>query len=779
MRHIVSIAALALFCAGSAGSQWVFQPMGAPGEAWHWVVHPVDDQVVWVAKDHAYARTTDGGVTWQQGPIAPAPAEWWVGDIHGLDAMTAWVALYDALGQSSGGVYWTADGGATWSRQESLFKEAGGFVNAVHFFDADNGMCAGDARINDNFEIYTTRDGGEKWTRVPVANLPPLADPSLGEYFLVGREAHYGDCVWFATDQNRILRTTDRGHTWSAFPTGHSGGWGGMAFVDEINGILTQSEGPTLRTTDGGVTWSVLPLPGWLMDPPQNLSHHMPASVPGHPNTLVMSTEGYCGAERRFLAAISTDGGDTWGRMSMLFGNLPAFAASGVGYMSGNRGMYKWPAYTGRHICLCAPAIRYAGAEVGTTGEDEIVTIGNYGTEPLIVTSLAFAGLNFTLLNPPVTPLVLDPWEFINVAIGQSPTVRGSVVDSLVVVSDAVNAPALATTLTGKGLGFHDVLVGDDTLFAIGEALYRLDIATGEASPRGALDLGQIHGVAVCPMSMCLYGVSAGADGSTLYRIDPLGVGGVELATVPVGDLWAIAFSPSGTLFAGTRTGTLLRINPATGDTAVMGSAAGLSYASLAFSPEGELFASVRPALFNKDAIYRIDTTNGRASMVGKTGDNAITPAIAFDASGQLYGLKWTAAGGSKLIRIDPATGAGTEIGETGIQGLQGLAAVSLLATSVTQPGSEAVPGTFALAQNYPNPFNPTTTIEYALPHAGYATLKLYNVLGEEVATLVEGQQSAGTFKAKWDASDVPSGVYFYRLTAGQHVQTRKMLLMR
>jgi hypothetical protein len=85
----------------------------------------------------------------------------------------------------------------------------------------------------------------------------------------------------------------------------------------------------------------------------------------------------------------------------------------------------------------------------------------------------------------------------------------------------------------------------------------------------------------------------------------------------------------------------------------------------------------------------------------------------------------------------------------------------------------------YALAQNYPNPFNPKTTIEFDLPHAGYVTLKVYNVLGEEVATLVASNHAAGTFNVSWDASDRPSGVYFYRLTAGEYVQTKKAVLMK
>ena len=97
---------------------------------------------------------------------------------------------------------------------------------------------------------------------------------------------------------------------------------------------------------------------------------------------------------------------------------------------------------------------------------------------------------------------------------------------------------------------------------------------------------------------------------------------------------------------------------------------------------------------------------------------------------------------------------------------------------SEVKPSSE-VPIEHALSQNYPNPFNPSTTIEYTLPHAGFVMLKVYNVLGEEVSSLVEGEYTAGAFKANWDASRFPSGVYFYRLTAGEYVKTRSMLLIK
>jgi len=104
---------------------------------------------------------------------------------------------------------------------------------------------------------------------------------------------------------------------------------------------------------------------------------------------------------------------------------------------------------------------------------------------------------------------------------------------------------------------------------------------------------------------------------------------------------------------------------------------------------------------------------------------------------------------------------------------------LSELVTSAPESPSAELPGGYKLNQNYPNPFNPSTTIKYSLPHAGYVTLRVCNVLGEEVAMLVDGEHAAGTFKATWDASGMPSGVYFCRLTAGGHVQTKKMVLCR
>lgn len=101
----------------------------------------------------------------------------------------------------------------------------------------------------------------------------------------------------------------------------------------------------------------------------------------------------------------------------------------------------------------------------------------------------------------------------------------------------------------------------------------------------------------------------------------------------------------------------------------------------------------------------------------------------------------------------------------------------SLLTALEPLPGN--LPAGFELAQNYPNPFNPATNIGFRIAKAGFVSLKVYDVAGREVATLVAENLAAGSYQYTWDGSGFASGVYYYRLSVGAEVQTRKMLLVR
>lgn len=103
-------------------------------------------------------------------------------------------------------------------------------------------------------------------------------------------------------------------------------------------------------------------------------------------------------------------------------------------------------------------------------------------------------------------------------------------------------------------------------------------------------------------------------------------------------------------------------------------------------------------------------------------------------------------------------------------------------------PGSEMItdvesrselPQQFSLEQNFPNPFNPSTNIKYEIPSTGHVALRVFDMLGREVAALVNEQKQPGTYTVEWDASGMASGVYLYRLHAGGLVETKKAVVLK
>ena len=98
--------------------------------------------------------------------------------------------------------------------------------------------------------------------------------------------------------------------------------------------------------------------------------------------------------------------------------------------------------------------------------------------------------------------------------------------------------------------------------------------------------------------------------------------------------------------------------------------------------------------------------------------------------------------------------------------------------TGISQNG-DIVPVEYALSQNYPNPFNPTTKVNYALPKNGFVTLKVYNILGVEVANLVNENKPAGNYSVDFNASELSSGIYFYSINVNGFTDTKRMMLIK
>jgi len=99
--------------------------------------------------------------------------------------------------------------------------------------------------------------------------------------------------------------------------------------------------------------------------------------------------------------------------------------------------------------------------------------------------------------------------------------------------------------------------------------------------------------------------------------------------------------------------------------------------------------------------------------------------------------------------------------------------------TTTSVKESPLVVRSFTLSQNYPNPFNPTTTISFSLLSKSFVSLKVYDMLGREIATIASEEMSAGYHSRQWNAANMSSGIYFYRMQAGSYSETRKLVLLR
>lgn len=178
---------------------------------------------------------------------------------------------------------------------------------------------------------------------------------------------------------------------------------------------------------------------------------------------------------------------------------------------------------------------------------------------------------------------------------------------------------------------------------------------------------------------------------------------------------------------------------------------------------------------------YLSDAANGnrvadpQLGGVSRNRDNGLDPRPVW-GSPALTGAK--ALNDDFFVQTDYIGAFGKDLWLHGWTALDQLGYVGVI-TDVESDQISTVPSEYTLSQNYPNPFNPTTEIQFTLPNAGVVKLSVYNILGQEVATLVNGLRNAGVHTVTLDASYLSSGVYVYRLEAGSQVVTRKMTLLK
>lgn len=204
-----------------------------------------------------FTMTTNGGTTWTARNIAGYSTGWGPAMIYAVSGTTAWLPLFNATA-GGGRILKTTDGGLNWVHQSTAtFSAPAGFPNVIHFWNENEGVTMGDP--NGGFwEMYTTTNGGTNWVRVPTGNLP--APVASDEYGVVGYYDVKGNTVWYTTNKSRIIKSTDKGFTWTAITTPIPVNQQfKIQMVDQNFGIAYVVQLQTKYfTTDGGNTWTQL-----------------------------------------------------------------------------------------------------------------------------------------------------------------------------------------------------------------------------------------------------------------------------------------------------------------------------------------------------------------------------------------------------------------------------------------------------------------------------------------------------------------------------------------
>jgi hypothetical protein len=443
-------------------------------------------------------------------------------------------------------------------------------------------------------------------------------------------------------------------------------------------------------------------------------------------------------------------------------------------------GKIRMEPYPGAHIFAESLTVDFGNLEIGSTPITKNITVSNYGEDDLIITSIGSPAGPFTLLTNLTIPYTLVPYDSLELEFEFDPT-EPVVYDELMsFINNDPNFPGFR--MRGRGFVINETT--PNVFYAISNAAFPdtgktiwMNKTTGSGTELGQSNFTEVRGLTIDPLTNILFGVIPGSTSSDIVRVNATGGDAYTYLTLSgLGFVIGLDFDTTGTLYGALQNGGIYTIDLSTGATTLVTTTVQLT--SIAFDPTtNELWATPRVLVGQKDKIFKIDLATGDTTVIGRTGFNVQTNDLAFDETGALYGVIGGATDIGKLISIDKTTAVGTEIGETGYTNVQSLAYRTSGTSSIRE--EDDIPGTFSLEQNYPNPFNPNTKIEYKIAETGFVTLKVYDVVGNEIATLVNEQKPAGSYELQFDASSLTSGVYFYQLKASNFIQTKKMLLIK
>jgi hypothetical protein len=265
-----------------------------------------------------------------------------------------------------------------------------------------------------------------------------------------------------------------------------------------------------------------------------------------------------------------------------------------------------------------------------------------------------------------------------------------------------------------------------------------------------------------------------------VWKVVKSGLTNTQVRALACIDTNLFAGTLGGGVFMSTNSGTLWKaVNTNLGNTSIYALAvsgttlfAGTGGGVFLSTDRGTSWTSVSAGLENEGSTYALILSGVNLFAATWMGNVYLST-----NNGTTWNSVSTGLTGTGPLRSFAIAGTNLVVGATN-NGVWRRPLSEMILTSVGDlPGD--IPSTFSLAQNYPNPFNPSTTIRYGLPHKSQVSLMVYNTLGQLVSELVSGEQEAGYQEVKFAGSGLASGVYFYRLQAGDFTKTRKLLMLR
>ncbi|MGB2869767.1 MAG: T9SS type A sorting domain-containing protein [Bacteroidota bacterium] len=751
---------------GRLGDRWRQVPSGFANTIWS--VHVVDDSIVWAGgSGGAVLLSTDGGETWKKKLFGTED----VYNVRGLDALTAFAT-------SSGSetvIKKTTDGGTTWT---TVYAKPGGFINSIVMRDAMTGIATGDP-VNGYWTLLKTTDGGTTWL-----DLPPVA-AAQGEVGYNNATCVLDQTIWFTTNNPKAYKSTDYGETWTSYPTLHAE-LNGVSFSDSLHGVSGTRNGVVDYTVDGGKTWKMAKTgSGGLIL----------GCVAVDYQTFYLTS-----GDRVFK---SSDGGARWyenGVGLALFRHLSFSPSHNLGIAVDEIGSlfrYKQE-YQVPNLRIQSPnggerlapgsvfRISWNAFLVNTVKLEYSVNNGRtwnliglapgQGKELPLVRYGAAENVQLESAPPGFTWIV--PQQ-------ESDSVLLRIADSLDASIFDVSDHMFSVTSTRDSHAMHfEVDISSAQGF---EGLYGCEFINDTLyvsqwfSPRGLLFRFNREGAFIDSFGIAgmeegfrdlawdgqyLYG---GTGLPFIYKVDLDSRSVVDTIVVQEGitargvtydqrknAFWVCDWNSD--IVCVNRNGATIGKIQAPGF--AWPGVSGLACDNI--SPSGPfLWIFTGGASFYQKRFFKIDTLGNSLDSI----DAPVSPLLSAGVGGGCFITDNLVSGSAIMggvMQGDPAYLIGWRV---------------QTATSISRHGD--LPQKFELMQNFPNPFNPSTVISFQVPVAGNVSLKVFDLLGREVAMLENEEKAAGKYSVNWKASGLPTGVYFYRITAGNFVETKRMMLIK